>query len=43
MHMAPGFGEDDQLTCEAHGIEVVCAPSTTAGRFTTQGPDWSRA
>ena len=24
VHMAPGFGEDDQRVCEAAGIEIVC-------------------
>ncbi|MEY2609979.1 MAG: isoleucyl-tRNA synthetase, partial [Actinomycetota bacterium] len=24
VHMAPGFGEDDQLACQAAGIETVC-------------------
>lgn len=33
VHMAPGFGEDDQRVCEANGIELVC-PVDNAGRFT---------
>jgi isoleucyl-tRNA synthetase len=24
VHMAPGFGEDDQRVCEAAGIDVIC-------------------
>ncbi len=32
VHMAPGFGEDDQRVCEANGIEVVC-PVTDRGCF----------
>lgn len=32
VHMAPGFGEDDQKLCEAHGIETVC-PVDDRARF----------
>ncbi|MDA1196158.1 MAG: isoleucine--tRNA ligase, partial [Planctomycetota bacterium] len=39
VHMAPGFGEDDQLTCEAHGIPLV-VPVDDSGRFTAEVPDW---
>lgn len=39
VHMAPGFGEDDQKTCEAHGIELVC-PVDDRGRFTQEVPEW---
>ena len=39
VHMAPGFGEDDQAVCEANGIAVVC-PVDEAGRFTSEVPDW---
>jgi isoleucyl-tRNA synthetase len=35
VHMAPGFGEDDQRVCEANGIELVC-PVDDAGRFTAE-------
>jgi isoleucyl-tRNA synthetase len=35
VHLAPGFGEDDQRTCEAAGIGVVC-PVDDTGRFTDQ-------
>ncbi len=33
VHMAPGFGEDDQRTCADNGIAVV-APVDDRGRFT---------
>ena len=39
VHMAPGFGEDDQRTCEAAGIAVVC-PVDDRGRFTDEVPDY---
>ncbi len=39
VHMAPGFGEDDQRVCEAAGIELVC-PVDQAGRFTSEVSDW---
>ncbi len=32
-HEAPGFGEEDQKVCEAHGIEVV-VPVDKTGRYT---------
>ncbi|MEI7670120.1 MAG: class I tRNA ligase family protein, partial [Pseudomonadota bacterium] len=35
VHLAPGFGEDDQRVCEANGIELVC-PVDHAGRFTDE-------
>jgi isoleucyl-tRNA synthetase len=35
VHMAPGFGEDDQRACEAAGITVV-APVDSQGRFTDE-------
>jgi len=35
VHMAPGFGEDDQRVCEANGIELVC-PVDHAGRYTDE-------
>ncbi len=35
VHMAPGFGEEDQKVCEANGIELVC-PVDGAGRFTDE-------
>jgi len=39
VHMAPGFGEDDQKVCEASGIELVC-PVDDRGRYTEEVPDW---
>jgi isoleucyl-tRNA synthetase len=40
VHLAPGFGEDDQRVCEASGIEVVC-PVDERGRFTADVPDYA--
>jgi len=40
VHLAPGFGEDDQRVCEAHGIELVC-PVDEKGRFTGEVPDYA--
>ncbi len=39
VHMAPGFGEDDQILCQANGIELVC-PVDNAGKFTSEVPDY---
>ena len=39
VHMASGFGEDDQRVCEANGIGVV-APVDSQGRFTAEVPDY---
>ncbi len=39
VHMAPGFGEDDQRLCEANGIRVV-VPVDQSGRFTSEVRDW---
>ncbi len=39
VHMAPGFGEDDQRVCAENGIEVVC-PVDGSGRFTAEVADW---
>ena len=39
VHMAPGFGEDDQRACEAAGIPVVC-PVDDRGRFTSEVADF---
>ena len=39
VHMAPGFGEDDQKVCESNGIALVC-PVDDAGCFTAEVPDW---
>ena len=39
VHMAPGFGEDDQLVCESNGIKLVC-PVDDQGKFTKEVPDY---
>jgi isoleucyl-tRNA synthetase len=39
VHMAPGFGEDDQILCQKNGIELVC-PVDNAGKFTSEIPDF---
>ncbi len=39
VHMAPGFGEDDQIACAAAGIPVVC-PVDDRCRFTPEVPDF---
>ncbi|MBM3977441.1 MAG: isoleucine--tRNA ligase [Planctomycetes bacterium] len=39
VHMAPGFGEDDQRVCAENGIGVV-VPVDGQGRFTAEVPDW---
>ncbi len=39
VHMAPGFGEDDQRVCEANGIVLVC-PVDDSGRFTAEVTDY---
>ncbi len=38
IHMAPGFGEDDQIFCEREGIKLVC-PVDNSGKFTKEIPD----
>jgi isoleucyl-tRNA synthetase len=40
VHMASGFGEDDQKLCEANGIPVV-APVDSQGRFTDEVPPYA--
>jgi isoleucyl-tRNA synthetase len=40
VHLAPGFGEDDQRVCEANGITLV-VPVDDAGEFTDEVPDWA--
>jgi isoleucyl-tRNA synthetase len=40
VHMAPGFGEDDQRICERAGIAVV-NPVDATGRFDSQVPDYT--
>jgi isoleucyl-tRNA synthetase len=39
VHMAPGFGEDDQRVCEENGISLV-VPVDSRGRFTSEVPDY---
>ncbi|MDP9073266.1 MAG: isoleucine--tRNA ligase, partial [Actinomycetota bacterium] len=39
VHMAPGFGEDDQRACEAAGIPVRC-PVDDRARFTPEVPPY---
>lgn len=39
VHMAPGFGEDDQMLCESRGIKLVC-PVDNSGKFTSEVPDF---
>jgi isoleucyl-tRNA synthetase len=39
VHLAPGFGEDDQVLCEAHGIALV-VPVDESGAFTAEVADW---
>ena len=42
VHMAPGFGEDDQTTCEAAGIPIgQVVPVDDLGRFTDQVGPWA--
>ena len=40
VHMAPGFGEDDQLACQAAGIPTIC-PMDSRGQYTAEVTDWS--
>ena len=35
VHLAPGFGEDDQRVCVENGIEIVC-PVDSAGKYTNE-------
>src|SRR3954449_12791023 len=39
VHIAPGFGEDDQRVCEENGIELV-VPVDERGRFTSEVPPY---
>ena len=39
VHIAPGFGEDDQILCQNNNIELVC-PVDNAGKFTKEVPDF---
>ncbi len=40
VHIAPGFGEDDQELAAAYDIDVVC-PVDGTGRFTAEVVDWA--
>ncbi len=40
VHLAPGFGEDDQRVCEAAGISLV-VPVDEKGRFTEEVTPWA--
>lgn len=35
VHLAPGFGEDDQVVCEKNDIAIVC-PVDAQGKFTAE-------
>lgn len=39
VHMAPGFGEDDQIICERNSIKIVC-PVDAQGKFTAEVSDF---
>jgi isoleucyl-tRNA synthetase len=39
VHLAPGFGEDDQITCAAAGIPTIC-PMDEQGRYTDHISEW---
>ncbi|HUX71848.1 MAG TPA: class I tRNA ligase family protein, partial [Cellulomonadaceae bacterium] len=40
VHLAPAFGEDDMLACDAAGITPV-VPVDSKGRFTAEVPDYA--
>ncbi len=40
VHLAPAFGEDDMLACDAVGITPV-VPVDSKGRFTSEVPDYA--
>ncbi|NDB83270.1 MAG: isoleucine--tRNA ligase, partial [Alphaproteobacteria bacterium] len=40
VHIAPGFGEDDQLLCQQNNIELVC-PVDSGGNFTSEVQDFA--
>ena len=40
VHLAPGFGEDDQVACLAVGIPTIC-PMDEHGRYTAEVRDWA--
>ena len=39
VHQAPAFGEDDMITCEKYGIDLVI-PVDADGKFTSLVPDY---
>lgn len=39
VHLAPGFGEDDQVVCADAGIQLLC-PVDSGGKFTKQVSDY---
>jgi isoleucyl-tRNA synthetase len=39
VHLAPGFGEDDQVVANAAGIPTIC-PMDEHGRYTAEVSDW---
>jgi isoleucyl-tRNA synthetase len=41
VHLAPGFGEDDQIACNNNHIELVC-PVDNAGKFTEIVTDFAQ-
>ena len=42
VHMAPGFGEDDQTICEVNGIQIGrVVPVDDQGCFTNEVTDWA--
>jgi len=40
VHMAPGFGEDDQNACNAAGIPTIC-PMDEHGQYTAEMTPWA--
>lgn len=40
VHQAPAFGEDDMITCQKHGIELVI-PVDLDGKFTKRVPEYA--
>ena len=40
VHLAPGFGEDDQIVCNAAGIQTLC-PMDEHGRYTSEIIPWA--
>jgi isoleucyl-tRNA synthetase len=40
VHLAPGFGEDDQIVCNGAGIQTLC-PMDEHGRYTSEISPWA--